>query len=152
MPFFYRGFILNKSIHCSVDLSTSANHFCDTLLHQLPAGKLAILHASGGPNHCQYSLHGGMDWSDETLPAHGLVESLLCKFKKKNNSRTSHILTVTWLDFYSGATLLIWTFESYRMTQHSRNRVTRLPRYERFYCILLWHSFANVNLTAVCQG
>ena len=35
----------------------------------------------------------------------------------------SHILTVTWLDVYSGAILLIRTIESYGMTQQSRNRV-----------------------------
>ena len=50
-------------------------------------------------------------------------------------SRFSHISPVTWLDFYSGVTLLIRTFEWYRMTQHSRNRVTWPGRYERTYCI-----------------
>ena len=42
---------------------------------------------------------------------------------------------VTCLHFYSGATLLIRTFESFKMTQHSRNRVTWLPERERFHCI-----------------
>ena len=60
-------------------------------------------------------------------------------------SRTSHIVTVTWLDFYSGATLLLRTFESYRMTQHSRNRVTWLSRYER----LCFITFAIVDENCV---
>ena len=51
-------------------------------------------------------------------------------------SRTFHISTVTWFDFCSGAILLIRTFESPRMTQHSRNRVTWLPRSEGVYFII----------------
>ena len=39
-----------------------------------------------------------------------------------------------WLDFYSGATRIIRTFEAYRMTQDSSNRVTWPSSYERFYC------------------
>ena len=44
------------------------------------------------------------------------------------NRRITHILTVTWLDYYISATVIIRTFESYRMTQHSWNRVTWLSK------------------------
>ena len=56
-----------------------------------------------------------------------------------NYSRTLHILTVTWLDFCNGATLLIRTFESYGMTRYSRNRVKWLSTHERFYCTFRWN-------------
>ena len=46
-------------------------------------------------------------------------------------SRFSRIWTVMWLNFYSGATLIIQTFEWHRMTQHSKNRVTWPSRYKR---------------------
>ena len=67
-------------------------------------------------------------------------------------SRFSHISPVTWLDFYSGATLLIRTFEWYRMIQHSWNRVTWPGRYERFYCSVEWRIFLLTNRTMFKNG
>ena len=63
-------------------------------------------------------------------------------------SRTSHVLTVTWLDFYSGATLTKSDLESYRVTRRSRYRVTWLSTYEGIllcYRLLAAKSLQNPN-------
>ena len=70
---------------------------------------------SAGENKHQRFVH--------TLPERSLYSSF------------SHIYPITWLDFYTGATLLNRTFEWCRMTQHSSNRVTWSGRYERTYCV-----------------
>ena len=65
--------------------------------------------------------------------------SLVVSHEQSKMVIQSQIWTVTWLDFWSGATLNIRTFESYRMTQHSRNQVTWSSRYERGDCTRIAH-------------
>ena len=53
-------------------------------------------------------------------------------------SFNTHSLTVTWLDFYSGATLPIRTFESYRMTHNTIENESRDCQDMRgFHCVFM---------------
>ena len=63
-------------------------------------------------------------------------------------SRVSHILTVYWLDFYSGATLTIQTVESCRIIQHHKNRVTWMYKNERRCAASSAHRKSLLEFTA----
>ena len=52
-------------------------------------------------------------------------------------SRTSHVLTVTWLDFYCAVWFYTIQKSEWAKWHHCRNRVTWLSRYEKFY-LLYW--------------
>ena len=57
-----------------------------------------------------------LDWSifrDRFFLLNWQIWFRILKLLKRYYRRASHILTVTWLDFYSGVTLLIRTVESY---------------------------------------
>ena len=61
-----------------------------------------------------------------------------------NYSRLSHISPVTWFDFYSGVTVVIRTFESYKMRNHSRNGLLiELRDRGEAPVILLWFKTAK---------
>ena len=70
----------------------------------------------------------------QTMNENEIIRPLL--IGSGEHSRTWLVSTVTWLGFYSGATLRIRIFESSRMTQHSRNRVTSLS--ERHEVVFWW--------------
>ena len=78
--------------------------------------------------------------------------SSLKHYVSKIYTVASHISTVTWLDVYSGATLIIRTFESYRMTQRIKDWVTWRSRYERFYCNAQIYSINVSRLMLLSQA